>query len=169
MSITKNGIESHIGQVVETGRFEYQMSDYSEFGRYAIVLKADGTYEHINGYDLQATVDATPEQVQAHRDHQVAVAAAAVAKVQADAAALEARTPRQGKKVRVVRGRKVPKGTEGVIFWTQEQVFSPRFQNGYRHGPDSVKIGIALDDTRNARGWYANVVWTYMANVEVVA
>ena len=32
-----------------------------------------------------------------------------------------------------------------------------------------TKIGIALDDTKDTRGRYANVVWTYVENVEVIA
>lgn len=67
--------------------------------------------------------------------------------------------------MRVVKGNKVAIGTEGVIFW---------LGNTQKYGPSRwaktvTKIGIALDDTKDARGRYANVVWTYIQNVEVVA
>lgn len=57
--------------------------------------------------------------------------------------------PGKGDRVRVVRGRKVPIGTEGVLFWEQ---FDSRF--------DAYRIGIR-DDREE-------VHWTYKKNVEVV-
>lgn len=167
MSMMKNGVESFKGQVVEAGTHEFRMSDYSQFSPYGVILKADGSYETVFGE--QAVVDATPDQIQAYKDKVAVDDAARVAKAEAHAAELEAKTIRKGKRVKVVRGRKVALGTEGIVFWMKEQVFSPRFKNGYKHGPDAVKIGIALDDVKDARGRHMNVAWTYEANVEVVA
>lgn len=65
-----------------------------------------------------------------------------------DKAERESKVVERGKRVRVVRGRKVAIGTEGEVFLTQEQVFSPRFRNGYKQGPDSIKIGLALSDRK---------------------
>jgi len=161
--------ENYKGRVVETGTHEYRMSDYSEFGRYAIILLNDGTYFRVQGYDLKVEVDASPEQVQAYKDHVAAAKAAAMAKIAADRAELEAKTPRIGKRVRVVKGRKVAIGTEGILFWMKEMTFTPRFRNGYKKGPDTVKIGIALDDAKDARGRFVNVAWSYIQNIEVVA
>lgn len=163
-----NKTEKINGIIVEAGIHEFRMSDYSEFGRYVVVLMADGTYQRVIGRDLPVDVDATAEQIQAYKNKVVADDLAAKARAAEMAAELEAKTPRKGKMVEVVRGRKVPVGTRGIIFWMQEMTFSPRFNNGYRKGPDTVKIGIALDDQKDAKGRYTNVVWTYQANVEVV-
>jgi len=57
--------------------------------------------------------------------------------------------PSKGDRVRVVRGRKVPIGTEGVLFWEQ---FDSRF--------DAYRIGIR-DDSKE-------VHWTYKKNVETI-
>lgn len=56
--------------------------------------------------------------------------------------------PDVGKRVRVVKGRKVSHGTEGVIFLKRGRTFSPRFSNGYKQGPDTWQIGLALTDKK---------------------
>lgn len=111
-------------------------------------------------YPNHAEVDATPEVRAAYEVWKQAEADAMAAKM----AEVEAKRPAVGKKVRVVRGRKVPIGTEGIIFWTGGvRAYSPS-----RWASKSEKIGIALDDTRDAKGHYVNVAWTYAENVEVV-
>lgn len=60
----------------------------------------------------------------------------------------QSKMPEEGKRVRVVRGRKVPHGTEGFVFLKQAQTYSPRFKNGWKQGPDCYKIGISLSDKR---------------------
>lgn len=60
----------------------------------------------------------------------------------------ELKTPRRGKVVRVVRGRKIPKGTEGRVFWYG--------RNNYGWG-----VGIELAD--------GSKVFTNPNNVEVIA
>lgn len=160
---------THVGLVLGIG----EQNGYDDSDFYATVWNpVTGSPDRIQygttrawTYPNHAEVDASPEVQAAYQ----AYLDAAADKARQAQAALEAKTPRMGKKVRVVRGRKVPIGTEGVIFWMQEQTFTPRFKNGWKHGPDAVKVGIALDDTRDARGRYANVAWTYIANVEVVA
>lgn len=54
--------------------------------------------------------------------------------------------PTMGKMVKVVSGRKIPIGTVGKVVVFQEKVYSPRFRNGYKQGPDAIKIGLALSD-----------------------
>ena len=112
-------------------------------------------------YPNHAEVDATPEVIAAYNEYR---------RVQADKAQVEflkeeAKKPGKGKKVRVVRGRKVAIGTEGVIFW----MGGVRGYSASKWTSKSEKIGIALDDTRDAQGHYVNVAWTYASNVEVVA
>ena len=170
MSMMKKGVESFKGQVVEAGHEELRYSGYSIFGTYGMVLNADGTYtKHVvSGEGESITVDATADQIQAYKDKVDADKKARMEAYQAEQVRIEAVTVRKGKKVRVISGRKVAKGTEGIVFWMKEMVFSPRFKNGYNKGADAVQIGIALYDTKNARGGFANVAWTYLNNVEVV-
>lgn len=68
----------------------------------------------------------------------------------------ERQTPRRGKTVRVIKGRKLPLGTEGLVFW----VGGDRFGN--------TKLGIATSDRKDSRGFWADVKWTYAQNVEVI-
>lgn len=48
------------------------------------------------------------------------------AKQAAERAAEEAKIPRKGRRVRVVRGRKVPQGTEGLVFWEGQTTYGLR-------------------------------------------
>ena len=112
-------------------------------------------------YPNHAEVDASAEVRAAYDEYRRVEADKAVAEY----AKVEAAKPAKGKKVRVVRGRKVPIGTEGVIFWMDEsRAYSPS-----KWAVKSVKVGIALDDVKDAKGHYVNVAWTYAENVEVVA
>lgn len=160
---------THRGLVLELG--EHNHYDDSDF--YAIVwdpvkgMPQEVEYATTRGwsYPNHAKADATPEvraAYQAWLDKRAAEA-------KAEAAIVEAKTPGMGKRVKVVRGRKVPIGTVGIIFWMKEATYSPRFRNGYRRGPDTVKIGIALSEQKDTRGRYMDVAWTYLANVEVVS
>jgi len=54
----------------------------------------------------------------------------------------EANRPVHGKTMKVVRGRKVAKGTVGKVFWIRDG-----------------RVGLALDDSKDARGYHANVAW----------
>lgn len=86
----------------------------------------------------------------------------------------DAKAVEDGKLVRVVAGRKVEIGTEGVVFWEQRQTYG-------RYGSASAtKIGIRTSDRKEKitkvgrRGKkytvsrWADVEWTYAHNVEVV-
>jgi hypothetical protein len=65
-----------------------------------------------------------------------------------------------GKRVVVVRGRKVRVGTEGLVFFLDERHFGSRAVE--------IKIGIALTDAKDDRGRYVDVAWTYARNVDVI-
>jgi hypothetical protein len=137
------------GRVLKTG--EHNWYDDSDF--YAIVwhpsaqgdYPAEVEYGSTRGwsYPNHATVDATPEVQAAY--------AAWLAVRQAESAARrklerEARVERD-KLVRVVRGRKVAKGTLGVVFWTGASAYGDR---------------VGLTDAAGATHWTAE------DNVEVV-
>ena len=83
-------------------------------------------------------------------------------------AEIERRTVRKDKWVEVARGRKVAKGTKGLVFWLQDSQWG-------------MKVGIALPEadgtfvteareSRNGRTYdsYKNVAWTYAKNCEVI-
>jgi hypothetical protein len=67
------------------------------------------------------------------------------------AAAVEEHAVAKDKTVRVVRGRKVPKGMEGTVCWIGED----RYSRSYKR-----RIGIKVDEY--------TVHWTAASNVEVV-
>jgi hypothetical protein len=73
---------------------------------------------------------------EADRAHHVAREAAAV--------------PAPGRRVRVVRGRKTPVGTEGLCFW---------------RGGQWDKVGIALTPAKDPGGRYTDVLFVYAKNV----
>jgi hypothetical protein len=85
-----------------------------------------------------------------------------------------ANEPAKGKLVVIARGKAKhadgtsAKGFEGVIFWTQEQTFSPRYSNGYKTGPDTVKVGIAPVDAKTVNGKREGAVFTYLKNCDVL-
>lgn len=53
---------------------------------------------------------------------------------------------RVGDEVRVARGRKVPKGTEGRVFWAGEvdATFAPVYRNGYNRPKSKLRLGLEL-------------------------
>jgi len=97
----------------------------------------------------EATVDASPE-ILAELARRAEVAEAdriAREAAQAEARRLaaieaEANRPVHGKTMKVVKGRKVAKGTVGKVFWIRDG-----------------RVGLALDDSRDARGYHTNVAW----------
>lgn len=94
-------------------------------------------------YNNGASVDATEEvlaKYAAYRAEQSARRAAYEAEA-------EAAVPRKGRLVRVVKGRKVPVGTEGTVIW-------------YGEGRYGVRVGLKDADEK--------VHWTAASNVEVV-
>lgn len=62
----------------------------------------------------------------------------------------------KGKRVRVIKGRKVPHGTEGVVFWIGSVNYDP-YKRIYN---ETKRIGFKADDGK--------VYWTDVHNVEVV-
>jgi hypothetical protein len=96
------------------------------------------------------TIDATPEVLAAYEAYKSAKAAEKRAEEAARYAAIEAaraKEPRRDRTVKVVRGRKVPKGTVGVCIWIGAGDYGPR-------------CGLKTAD--------GEVYWTALGNVEAV-
>lgn len=72
--------------------------------------------------------------------------------------------PEKGDLVTVVKGRKVAKGTTGTLFWIGQKAT----YGGYSRWSQTevTKCGVALDDEKDERGFYKNVAWTYLENLE---
>lgn len=143
----------YTGRVIRTGeRNGYDDSDF-----YAVVMDDNGDFVEVvtgstrwYGHD-KVVIDATPEVREAYRAHLAAKQAAAD-----EAAALrEAARLERGVRVRVVKGRKVPKGTEGTVVWIGVD------QYGSRYGTTKYRIGIRPDGDGEA-------VFTAGSNVVVL-
>lgn len=159
----------HVGRVVSKG-VDYNrqvMSDVWDNVPYVVIMNDSMHLETIDtyegpGYDAFAylkpqvpenEVDATPEILAAAhviqedaKVRQAAEKAAMEAKRAAAAAEAERKAVRKGRTVRVVKGRKVPKGTEGVCFWIGDSGYGRR-------------VGMKVN---------GETVWVDAANVEAV-
>lgn len=63
--------------------------------------------------------------------------------------------PEHGKRMQVVRGRKVKKGTVGLVFWLDDC-------------RNPSRVGLALSPEKDSRGRFTNVAWVdaqYLANL----
>jgi hypothetical protein len=100
--------------------------------------------------------DATPEVIAKWESYQRRLAE----KSQAIRETIETMTPDVGKTVEVIKGRKVPKGLVGVVFWVGAGTkYTPNY--GYsRHQRVANRLGI-----KDSQG---NTYWTSEDNVQVV-
>lgn len=150
------------GAVLRTGEVNgYDDSDfYAEVWNETTGTVHRVTYATTRGwtYANSASVDATPEV----REKAAAFFAARNLESRIAAAKVEAATPTKGKAVKVVKGRKVAKGTTGTVVWYGEGRYfgaRPRFRNGWNvAGP--LRVGL-----KDAEG---TVHWTDASNVEVI-
>lgn len=126
-------VTTHVGLVLELG--EHNGYDDSDF--FAIVWNEEKQapeeiqYASTRGwtYPNGAAVDATPEVLEKFKAYQTARMKKAMAEQDrrnAARALAEKKVPAKGKLVRVVKGRKVPQGTEGVVIWEGAGDWGPR-------------------------------------------
>jgi len=142
----------NVGLVLSTGeRNGYHDSDF-----FAVVWNAEQgrpvefTYASTRGwtYPNSASVDATDEvraAYQAYRDNQDRIYREQLAVRREEAAREEALQPKKGYRCRVVKGRKVPVGTVGEVFW-------------YGPGNYGDRVGLREDD--------GTTHWTAASNVQ---
>lgn len=91
-------------------------------------------WTYLNG----ATVDATPEVLAKAQKHRYEM----LVGLNVDASERDSKVPKTDRRCRVTRGRKVPQGTEGIVFWIgPDRYASSRWATVYR-------AGIKLDDGR---------------------
>lgn len=111
-------VEAYVGLVCGEGVERAHWDSGRDDSPYAIVWNAEkGDTHNVWGY---ARIDIAGEAKVAYEAKRAADAAKAAAERAAYEAAQERRrqlAPAKGKVVVVARGRKVPKGTEGVVFW----------------------------------------------------
>ena len=179
--VTREGVEIEKGRVVAAGTYvTHYMSDIYGDKAYAIVLNPDGTYERVEGWDWRVTVDASLEEVKAYEDYKAKCAEEDKklrAKLAAERREREAREKAEkerkeaerraknlaaeeginvdkGDKVKIKTGKN--KGQEGKVFWKGD-------------GKAGTRLGVALSDRKDARGWHVDVAWVMLKNVEKAA
>lgn len=133
-----------------------QSSDVVEFSYYAKVWE-NGTLSSIYVHDDYHNPEGAKIEVDATEEVKIEYMEwleANRVKREAELAAEEARTPRVGKTVKVVKGRKVAKGTTGQVFWKGlDKYKSNRYTYVYR-------LGVKTEA--------GETIWIAEDNVEVV-
>ncbi len=152
---TEKNITTHIGQVLslDVWRNKQVMSDVWEDIPYAVVFDGVKEIEVWNCYGTRCEVDATPEVIAAHSAWKVRLAAlcdsagALDDRISTLERQIKGRTGpvqlRRGDEAHVYKGRKVPVGTKGRVFWIGDCTF------GVRVGlelADGSKVFTAIDN-----------------------
>lgn len=133
----RNGVVSHLGLVLEvSSAMERIMSDVWDYTTYATVWNmAEGRTDKVYlgcsefGKEREAEVDATPEILAAYQAKIAADTARREAELEAkreQEAQSRIREIKRGHQAIVARGRKVPRGIEGRVFWLGRQRFGWR-------------------------------------------
>jgi len=164
---------THEGMVVGTIERDCEVNvsptlDYTDFRTIKVtyaVVKEGNEYKEVYGRsvlspDVVVEVDATPEMVDDYRvwrsvedDRLECERKEAEAKATAERKLAMLRAVKFGRILKVVRGRKVPKGTTGKCMWFGMTKFGPRV------GIDTGEIG---EDGKSV------VVWTAASNCEAI-
>jgi hypothetical protein len=167
MAITNNmGRCDFVGCVLETYNSDYRaMSDVYTWATFALVWTGSEAREVLVNANFEcdqsggaAVVDATPEVVAEWNAWKAAKEARAnearLLRAEMDRQR-ELVAPKKGRMVEVVKGRKVPVGTAGLVFWEGTDNYG------------NAKLGLATSNRktiRNGRESYADVVWVAASN-----
>jgi hypothetical protein len=161
----KSDTVKHVGQTVEVySKVERIMSDVWDDVWYSINYDAANMtfiterLPHCGSHAVDATDEVKAIYAAFKDGTQLGHAFASAENYQARRVAEELAEKRRitkGKVVRVVKGRKVPKGTQGEVFWMRNDVWG-------------MRLGIATSDRRDARGNWADVAWVAADNVAVI-
>lgn len=154
--------DTHVGLCIR----DYERNGYNDSDWYMIIWnpveKRPETLEFAStrGWSYPcygSKPDATPEILAAYQAWEKEYAESQRRALEA----AEAKLPKVGRAVRVVKGRKLPKGTVGRVFWTGCNQFRTYYRNGYNQPNQFERLGIQLED--------GSKVFMAGANVEVVA
>lgn len=175
MAITNNYGVSFEGAVLQVYNRDYRaMSDVYTYATFALVwsFEKQAPVEVLVNANFEcdtngghAIVDALPEVQAAFVAYEAAKAKATkAAREEATRKRLEAeaKSPDKGRMVKVFKGRKVPIGTTGFVFWT-----------GF-DGYGNLKIGIATSNRKAVQpgkkyASFVDVVWCAANNCEALA
>lgn len=139
---------SYEGCVLDTG----EMNSYDDSDFYAVVWTGSKIIRVTYGstrfwtYPNHAKVDATPEVIEAAREYAFRFFVNEIT----ERSKLNARTVEAGKRVRVVKGRKLAKGIEGEVIRL--------IRNDYDKSNPQVSLDLGN----------GNIAYTYLNNLEVV-
>lgn len=127
---------------------------------------------------LGSRVDATPDTLAKYEAWRTKAQAERAAQTERERLAYEAKMPSIGKRIRVIAGRKIAKGTEAEVFWFgKKRDFGVYPRNGYKsHGREMHAFArslapYAFDPRQDMRvGLVVNgeKVFTDATNVEVI-
>ena len=161
-------VSEHDGRVLSLeSRSDRIMSDVWDTGYYAIVWNAAAAGPvdvYLGGHEFgctkQAEVDATPEVIAAY---EAWLAAREAERAAAEDARLEAnaesrlREVVRGCPVMVTRGRKIPKGTTGRVFWIGQKQFGVRVgfetDDGVTHWADINNVDRIIPPKPEGMSW----------------
>jgi len=160
-TVYREGETSHVGKVIRIGvdHSVKIMSDVWADESYALVWDDElqeprkyslGIHDSICPIHDTAEVDATPDilaKLEAHEDRQELIRQERERIREIGELRFAHNRVERGKRMKVVRGRKVPKGTTGVVFWLGVDNWG------------NTKAGIALSDERDSRERYSDVAW----------
>ncbi len=150
-----DGKVSYVGCVLDIGEHNYY--DDSDF--YAVVVNIEkGIIEEIEYATTRAYCGDSYANIDISEENYIAFlhnAKNRCLRELINANKAQARKIEKGKEVIVVKGRKVPIGTVGTIFWVKEE----NYDRYNRYCGKTTRLGIKDKD--------GNVYWTYADNVEV--
>lgn len=164
----RSGVTEHDGRVLSLeSRSDRIMSDVWDTGYYAIVWNDAANTPvdvYLGGQEFgpikQAEVDATPEAIAAY---EAWLAAREAERAAAEDARLEAnaesrlREVVRGCPVMVTRGRKIPKGTTGRVFWIGQKQYGVRVgfeaDDGVTHWTDINNVDRIIPPKPEGMSW----------------
>lgn len=153
--------DTHVGLCIS----DYERNGYDDSDFYMVVWNWEKMHTETiefastRGWSYPAMgskPDATPEVLAAYAEWQKKIDADARRERQE----AESRLPKKGRTVRVIKGRKLPKGTIAKVFWTGCNQFQTYYRNGYNQPNQYDRLGLELED--------GSRVFVAGANVEVV-
>jgi hypothetical protein len=161
---SKDSAPKFAGLVLRTFRRDHRaMSDIYTVATFAEVWSdQEGKPVEVlvdTGFELDdrggtAQVDATPETLEKWASWKRLVELSRLARESAERlerARIAANQPAKGKTMRVVKGRKVPKGTVGTVFFIRDG-----------------RVGLDVTGKRDARGYVLDPVWVDASYLEAV-